>query len=298
MTLRDAIEAHLGSSVAADAAAQGVNWVWWEEFRSQATGVSRTFGPQVLGFAAVLTNLSNLVDGAEPEGAVALAVTAYLVVWTFLVGGVIDRLARQRRMSSGGFFAACGTYFFRFCRLAILAGAAYWVLFGVVHDWLLGDAYELATKGLTVERTTFLVRIALYAAFGLLVLAVNLVVDYAKIRAVVEDRRSMVGAVAAAVRFILRRPGPTVGLYALNAGTFVVVLAAYAIIAPGVTPSIWLGFAVGQAYVVARLFAKLVFYASQTSYFQSQLAHAQYVATPRPVWPESPAAEAVARTGP
>ena len=296
--LRDAIAVHLGSSVAADAAAQGVNWVWWDEFRSQATGVSSTFGPQVLGFAAVLTNLSNLIDGTAPEGAIALAMIAYLVVWTFLVGGVIDRLARQRRVSSGGFFAACGTYFFRFCRLALLAGAAYWVLFGLVHDWLLGDLYELATRGLTVERTTFLIRIALYALFGLLVLPVNLVVDYAKIRAVVEDRRSMVGAIAAACRFIGRRPGPTLGLYALNAGTFVVLLAAYAIVAPGVTPSIWLGFVVGQAYVVSRLFAKLVFYASQTSYFQSQLAHAEYVATPRPVWPDSPAAEAVSSTAP
>ena len=38
---------------------------------------------------------------------------------------------------------------------------------------------------------------------------------------------------------------------------------------------------------------KLVFYASQTAYFQSQLAHAEYVAAPRPVWPDSPAAEAV-----
>ena len=296
IVLHDAIEGHLGSSVAAETAAQGVNWMWWEEFRSQATGVSRTFGPQVLGFAAVLTNLSDIIDGSTPDGAIGLAVIAYLVAWAFFVGGVIDRLARQRRLSSVGFFAACGTYFFRFCRLAVLAGAAYWVLFGPVHEWVLGDLYELATRGLTVERTTFLVRILLYAVFGLLVLPVNLVVDYAKIRAVVEDRRSMVGAVLAAVRFIWRRPLPAVGLYALNAGAFVALLAVYAIVAPGAGPSLWLAFVVGQAYVVARVFAKLVFYASQTAYFQSQLAHAEYVAAPRPLWPGSPAAEAVSGT--
>jgi hypothetical protein len=296
IVLHGAIEGHLGSSVAAETAAQGVNWMWWEEFRSQATGVSSTFGPQILGFAAVLTNVSDILDGSTPDGAIGLAVIAYLVAWTFFVGGVIDRLARQRRLSSVGFFAACGTYFFRFCRLAVLAGAAYWVLFGPVHDWILGDLYELATRGLTVERTSFLIRIVLYAVFGLLVLPVNLVVDYAKIRAVVEDRRSMVGAVLAAIRFIRRRPLPAVGLYALNAGVFVAVLAVYAVAAPGVGPTLWLTFVVGQAYVVARVFAKLVFYASQTSYFQSQLAHAEYVAAPRPVWPDSPAAEAISGT--
>ena len=51
-----------------------------------------------------------------------------------------------------------------------------------------------------------------------------------------------------------------------------------------------------QAYVLARLGLKLVFYASQTAYFQGQLAHASYVAAPQAVWPESPAAEAIGGT--
>ena len=57
----------------------------------------------------------------------------------------------------------------------------------------------------------------------------------------------------------------------------------------------WFGLAVGQAYILARLFVKLVFWASETSLFQGRLAHAGYVAAPKPVWPESPAAEAIAR---
>ena len=106
----------------------------------------------------------------------------------------------------------------------------------------------------------------------------------------------MVGAVLAAIRFIRRRSQATLGLYALNAGLFLAVLAAYALLAPSPASggsSMWVGFAVGQAYVAARLSTKLVFYASQTAYFQSQLAHADYVATPVAVWPDSPATEAV-----
>ena len=139
-------------------------------------------------------------------------------------------------------------------------------------------------------------RLARYATFALLLLPVNLVFDYAKVRAVVEDRRSMVGAVMASVRFIRRHPRQTVGLYVLNGGLFLGVVAIYAIVAPRPedgAATTWLAIAVGQAYLAARLFTKLVFYASQTSYFQNQLAHSDYVASPRPVWPGSPAAEAV-----
>jgi len=38
---------------------------------------------------------------------------------------------------------------------------------------------------------------------------------------------------------------------------------------------------------------RLQFTASQTALFQSQLAHAGYVARPVPKWPDSPAAEAI-----
>jgi hypothetical protein len=296
IVLRDSIANDLGVSVAAEEAALGANWEWWEEFQSRATGIARTFSPRIVGFAAVLHNQSNLVDGQLPRGEVMLTVVAYLGVWAFLVGGIIDRLARQRRVASVGFFATCGTFFFRFCRLGLLAGVTYWILLGPVHAWLFDDLYALATKDLAVERTAFVIRMALYATFALLLLPVNLVFDYAKVRAVVEDRRSMVGAILAAIRFVRRRPKATVGLYLLNGVLFLIVLALYALLAPGagtVGPPMWIGVAVGQAYIVARLFTKLVFYASQTAYFQSQLAHSEYAATPSAVWPDSPAAEAV-----
>ena len=36
----------------------------------------------------------------------------------------------------------------------------------------------------------------------------------------------------------------------------------------------WMGFAIGQIYMVARLWVKLVFWASETALFQERLAHA------------------------
>ena len=300
LALHDAIASHLGASVAAERAAGGVDWEWWEEFRSQARGFERTFAPSIIGFGAVLSNLSAFVDGAPPTGGLAVAVAFYLAAWSFLAGGILDRLARRRRLRSAAFFAACGTWFFRFLRLGIVAGLAYWLLFDLFHEWLFEDLYGDVTRDIVGERTAFLVRLAGYALFGALVLPVNMLLDYAKIRAVVEDRRSMLGALLAAGRFVRRRPFSTAGLYVLNAGLFGLVLAGYAAVDPGVGASdprsLWTALLIGQAYVLARVVAKLVFYASQTAYFQSQLAHAGYVAAPEPAPPESPAAEALADT--
>ena len=300
LALHDAIAAHLGASAAAEQAAAGVHWEWWEEFQAQARGFERTFTPSIIGFGAVVSNLSAFADGAAPAGGLAVAVAFYLAAWTFLAGGILDRLARRRRLGGAAFFAACGTYFFRFLRLAVVAGLAYWLLFDLFHEWLLEDLYEYATRNVTVERTAFLVRVAGYALFGALVLPVNLLLDYAKIRAVVEDRRSMLGALLAAGRFVRRRPLSTGGLYVLNAALFGLLLAGYAAVDPGVgapdRTSVWTGLLIGQAYVLARVATKLVFYASQTAYFQSQLAHAGYVAAPQPAPPAPPAAETLADT--
>ena len=55
----------------------------------------------------------------------------------------------------------------------------------------------------------------------------------------------------------------------------------------------WVTLAIGQIYIVGRHYLKLVFYASETAFFQGALAHAGYTAAPAVVWPESPAAEAI-----
>ena len=300
LLLRGELLRALGESVVADAMADGVAWDWWQQFSSQATGLARSFTVSVIGFAAVLVNLSALLDGDGQQPVIVAVVVTYLLVWTVFSGGVLDRYARNRATRSAGFFSAYGLYGSRLLRLAIIAGLTYGFLFGVVHGWLFDDLYEGMTRNVTVERQAFAVRAALYLVFGLLLVAVSLVFDYARVRAVVEDRRSMLGALVAGWRFVRRRPGMCAGLYLANGLVLLAVMASYALLAPGAGstgPSLWLAFLTGQAYVMARLASKLLFYAAEIAYFQSQLAHAGYVAAPAPVWPESPAVEALGRLG-
>jgi hypothetical protein len=295
LALRHELAAHLGDSLAAETVASGVNFDWWNEFLAQASGLGQSFVPSILGFAAVLKNLSSIADAAPTSGVLASLVAAHIALSMFVLGGVLDRLARDRATAANGFFAACGVFFFRFLRLSAIAAAVYGALFLWLHPWLFDDVYAEWTRSTTVERDAFFLRVGFYAVFGVLLLAVNLLFDYAKIRMVVEDRRSAIGALTAAVRFIRRHPRQTVAVYLLNALLFLVVIAIYFVLAPGAGGGalVWIAFLIGQLYIVARIVVRLTFAASQIALFQRRLAHAGYVARPVPRWPDSPAASAL-----
>jgi hypothetical protein len=296
IAMRGTLAAHLGDSLAAESAAAGANYDWWQEFSAQATGLGTTFTPNVIGFAAVLDNISGILDTRPKAAPIAWALALYLTGWAFLSGGIIDRYARQRPTGTSGFFSACGVYFFRFLRLGAIAGLAYWLLFAYVHPWLLDEQFTNLTRNMSVERSAFLVRVLLYAIFGALLIATGLIVDYSKVRIVVEDRYSVLGAIGSAVRFVRAHPRQVFALYGLNTLAFLALLVVWSLLAPGAGRAgfvMWVTFLVGQLYIGARLLLKLQFLSSQIALFQANLAHASYTSAPLPLWPDSPAAESI-----
>ena len=246
-------------------------------------GITHTFGPGLVGFAAVLSILGDLY-AARPLGAAAGMAVAGVAAWTFLAGGIVDRLARQQGTGSSAFLATCRHHFWPLARLAALAGALYWFLLGGLYPWLVGDLFGSPARLPTVPAGGAALRSALQAMFLAGVAGVGLLVDYARVRAVVEDRRSMLGALLAALRFMRRRPAAVAGLWLMNAALAAAALAVWTLAAPGpcaVSPAMRAAFLGGQLCIAAQLCAQLVAWASQTAYFQDQLAHATYVARAR-----------------
>src|SRR5262245_19084086 len=144
-----------------------------------------------------------------------------------------------------GFFGACGRHAGAMLRLAALEVLLWLVVTNVV------DSPAGALGGLT---------------------GVGLFMSFARVRLVVEDRRSALGAFGAAGRFVTRNPAAVV--------LFMIWLVPFFLAAR---------FARGAVPIVL-----LPFFASAIALFQSRLAHAGYAAAPLVEWPESPAAETIA----
>jgi hypothetical protein len=50
--------------------------------------------------------------------------------------------SRARPVRTAAFFAACGVFFWRFLRLAVIVGAAYWAVFARLHPYLFGTLWN------------------------------------------------------------------------------------------------------------------------------------------------------------
>jgi hypothetical protein len=241
-----------------------------------------------LGFAAPWANrffveLRNLADVLAPEfapffqpsplpRAIAAGVTIRILMWMFLTGGALDRLARGRPIYTAAFFSACGMYFVRFLRLAAIV---------ILPAYALLRAQRSFGGSLAVQ----LMALAVLAAGGILA-------DFAKVRAVVEDRHSMFGAIAAAIRFTRRRFGRVLGLALLNGLALLAVVRVEFQVNATAVPS-WLAALMSAGMMIVATFARLAMLASEVVFFQGELAHAGYAAAPAFVWPDSPAAEAI-----
>jgi hypothetical protein len=192
----------------------------------------------------------------------------WLIAWSFLAGGILDRYARSRPTRGRGFFGACGAHFPALLRLGILE--------------------LLLFVGIRSVDTSYLA-MALF-------LTVSLLLAYARVRLVVEDRRSAIGALLAGGRFI-RRNAAAAGVFLFFATVFWIVGLVWLRLPVDLTGRTYLAVA-GEILLGLQMFLVFAWWASATSLFQSRLAHASYTAAPPIVWPESPAAEAISNLAP
>jgi hypothetical protein len=293
MVVGDQIETHLGSSLEAEQMLSGWPARWEGEFSATAQGAAQTFTHEILGFGGTLATWSRFADATPLPRSLVGALCLYLLLWLFLSGGILDRMARGRRVRVSAFFAACGVYFFRFVRLGIVIGAAHWASFRWLHPLLFGAVYDRLTQDVATEHQAIVYRTGLYAVFFACLILVSTIADFAKVRAVVEDRHSAVAALGASIRFVRRRPLRVLGLYLLNVLVFLVIARLWLQLAPTASSSTWGALLIAQVFLLARIWAKLAFMASEVVFFQGELAHATYTAAPEPSWPDSAGVEAI-----
>lgn len=226
---------------------------------------------RVIAAPAVLAGTIALVIGYGPHRDFRHNAGA-LLLWAFLSGGTLDRYARRRSTRARGFFAACGGHLGAMLRLGLTVG----LVVALFHLALGGDFPNDYVHEAAVA----------------IALAMALLLSVAQVRVAVEDRRSALGALRGAARFVVRNPG-AVALFALFAIAFLGVMLAGERLGPAAIET-WRATAGAGAVLGVETFLLLAWYATATSLFQSRLAHASYTAAPPLEWPESPAAEAIA----
>ena len=210
---------------------------------------------------------------------------AYSIIRAWWTGGILHRYAQNRPMRDGAFHRACGTFFFRLLRLHLLSAL------------ILGGSLYVAEL-IMFNQINLGVMLGFGSLFGLGYIFCDVVLDYAKIRTVVEDRRSMVFAITAGFRFVVRRPGEVVRLYLLDATIGFIGFGSFALgyYYPVPVGLHWLLvlLIVALGMVVVAGWVPLLFLSTQTAFFQDELAYPGYTAGSGVSPPDLPVTEVVA----
>jgi hypothetical protein len=245
------LEMDLRHTDAARGMMQGFDFPWWSQWSDAQHGWTSSFAPDVFGVGFAFRNLDLLLRGflplalfavREPEspggggagGGEGSAVdpviltlgAAYLVLQTFLAGGLLATLRGPRgSWTVRGLLHGSGFYFGRFLRLALLVLALDFVLFRLnapFARWADHRARETVS-----EATAQAWLLGRHALLLLAILWINMVSGYAKAIVVLEERASAALALLSALSFAVARPLRTFGHYLTVAALGVALLAVW-----------------------------------------------------------------------
>ncbi len=268
------LKGSFGNSLVGDRMAEGFDYLWWEEYRDQARGLEKTFTPSIIGKGAVLNNLEGLarfqVFDSPPELTAFLAL--YILLHTFLAGGILTVFKQGGpRFTMGEFFSGAGAHFVRFAGLAFFS----WGIFLLVGSGLRGALAAVLEKveaEAYSELTPFILGLIFDAAVLFLLLFIQMVFDYARIKVVVEERRNVAAAAAGAARFVFRNLGPALALFFLLLSAQILVTLLHILLQGSIpqatSAGVLAGFLLQQFFIFALIGIRCWLYAGQLELFR------------------------------
>jgi len=202
----------------------------------------------------------------------------YSLASIFLNGGILFTIAHPMRMTAakgekerfaGMFFQGAGKFFGRFFRLCIYS-LLLWVLFIILHVLL-----NLAFRPLTASGTNEQIMLYLFwvrLAIGLfLIFLIRMILDYTRIKIVLEDTRYVFRSLLQTMVFIFRNFGKTLALYYLLIITAIILFLIYwglkSLITSGSLFPILTAFIIGQIFIISRGWLKIALQAAQMEFY-------------------------------
>lgn len=227
-------------------------------------------------------------------GGMTLALGVVYVVFTVLTtGGTLSVFAGTgRQFRAPVFFRGCGMFFWRFFRLLILA-LIFYAIFVLGLNAAMTAFLRWLTENWGQEKYVLLLTWARWVAVAFVFLVLNMIFDYAKVRLVVDEGRSAIGAAFRSIQFVFRNFRKTLGVYLFCVLLGLIIMAIYnplEHVLPQQTKR-WIiaVFFLQQLFILARVYVRLTFFSSEVILYESL----------KPVSvPESPVVSALSITSP
>lgn len=217
--------------------------------------------------------------------AIAAAAVLILLSNTFFAGGALTVLADESQpYTPRRFYEGCGRYFWRLFRLFLVSLICY-ALVLAASGILNKIANKIWGDGMVAAPLVHFSYFRFVLACSLLAL-VNMVFDYAKIRMVRENRRSAFGAAVWAWKFVYRNFNLASRLFLALLGLGVLFALVYwairAVLPESAVGWLLLVFLFQQAFVLARIGLRLMFWSTQTFVYDE--LNPRYRPAPQPVF--------------
>lgn len=198
---------------------------------------------------------------------------AYLALHIALNGGIVGRLLdREGRAGLTAFIADCGRYFGRYVRLFLL-GLVFYVLTLGVFMSLVSALFRPLDKSAATEWLPLILSNAHFLMALLLLSAVHMLLDYARIAIVADEERRVLKALRHALTFLRKRFFRAWALYLLIVGltlagsvVFYVVFGRLGqpTIAQTAAGLVWM-----QLYVLFRIWVRTLFFGAQGEFYRA-----------------------------
>jgi hypothetical protein len=166
---------------------------------------------------------------------------AMVIVWmglaslglnSILAGGVLTHFhTPDVKYSWGDFFRNTGRYAWRLLRLLVIGLICYWNIFHFLNEKL-GHWVDDRTGNWADDRSVFCVRLGVLLLLVLGLGFVNLVMDYARVRLVLEDGTGAIQAFLASLGFALGRLRRAIGVYVIPSLCGLALLGVYRLLFP------------------------------------------------------------------
>ena len=204
-----------------------------------------------------------------------------LALNSILAGGVLTRFkAPDLEYSFGDFFRDTGRYAWRLLRLLVIGLICYWIVLELLNDKL-GHLVGHWSGDWADDRAAFCARLAVSLLVVLGLGFVNLVMDYARVRLVLEEGTGAIQAFLASLGFSLGRLRSAIGVYVVPSFLGLALLGLYRLLLPWgfINATIAGGphirellalaslFVIQQAVMFGRYWFRVATWASEWSYY-------------------------------